>query len=94
MKLETGNSKLEPEAAMKEVYELEVYQIAEDLSDSIRYAYDNWSEKVRRTIGYQIIRSSDSIATNIAEGMVVTCLLTGKYFTDIPEDHSKKQKHG
>jgi len=53
---------------MKEVYELEVYQLAEDLSDLIWYGFDSWPEKVRRTIGYQIIRSSDSIATNIAEG--------------------------
>ena len=53
---------------MKEVYELNVYQLAEDLSDLIWYAYDSWPEKVQRTTGYQIIRSSDSIAANIAEG--------------------------
>lgn len=52
---------------MKEVYELDVYQLAEDLSDSIWYAFDEWVPKVQRTIGYQIIRSSDSIAANIAE---------------------------
>ena len=27
-----------------------------------------WPEKVRKTTGYQIIRSSDSIAANLAEG--------------------------
>jgi len=53
---------------MKEVYELEVYQLAEELADLIWYAYDTWSNKVQRTIGYQIIQSSDSISTNIAEG--------------------------
>jgi len=53
---------------MKEVYELDVYKLAEDLSDLIWYAYDDWSTKAQRTIGYQIIRSSDSIAANIAEG--------------------------
>ena len=53
---------------MKEVYELNVYQLAEDLSDLIWYAYDSWPEKVQRTTGYQIIRSSDSIPANIAEG--------------------------
>jgi four helix bundle protein len=51
---------------MKVVYELDVYQLAEKLSDMIWFAFDNWSEKVKRTIGYQIIRSSDSIAINIA----------------------------
>ncbi len=53
---------------MKEIYELDVYKLAEDLSDLIWYAYDDWSTKAQRTIGYQIIRSSDSIAANIAEG--------------------------
>jgi len=53
---------------MKEIYELDVYQLAEDLSDLIWNAYDVWSTKVQRTIGYQIIRSSDSIAANLAEG--------------------------
>ena len=32
------------------------------------HAFDELAPKVQRTIGYQIIRSSDSIAANIAEG--------------------------
>jgi four helix bundle protein len=31
-------------------------------------AFDAWSVKAQNTIGYQIIRSSDSIAANLAEG--------------------------
>lgn len=53
---------------MKEIYELDVYKLSEQLSDLIWYAYDKWSQKAQRTIGYQIIRSSDSIAANLAEG--------------------------
>jgi len=53
---------------MKEIYELDVYKLAEELSDMIWYAFDKWSEKAQRTIGYQIIRSSDSISANLAEG--------------------------
>ena len=53
---------------MKEVYELDVYLLAEQLSDMIWYEFDNWSIKAQKTIGYQIIRSSDSIAANLAEG--------------------------
>jgi four helix bundle protein len=53
---------------MKEVYELDIYRLAEELSDMIWYAFDGWPEKVQRTTGYQVIRSSDSIAPNIAEG--------------------------
>lgn len=53
---------------MKEVYELDVYRLSEDLSDLIWYAFDNWPRKAQQTIGYQIIRSADSIAANLAEG--------------------------
>ena len=53
---------------MKRVYELDVYQLAEELSDKIWYDFDKWNKKVQHTVGYQIIRSSDSIAANIAEG--------------------------
>ena len=53
---------------MKEVYELDVYKLAEDLSDLIWYAFDRWSVKAQNTIGYQIIRSSDSISSNLSEG--------------------------
>ena len=53
---------------MKLVHELDVYKLAEELSDIIWYDFDKWSKKVQNTIGYQIIRSSDSIAANIAEG--------------------------
>jgi four helix bundle protein len=53
---------------MKMVYDLDVYKLAEDLSDMIWNDFAKWSHKVQQTIGYQIIRSVDSIAANIAEG--------------------------
>lgn len=53
---------------MKEMYELDVYQLSEDISDKIWDAYDAWPGKAQRTIGYQIIRAADSIAANLAEG--------------------------
>jgi len=53
---------------MKRVYELDVYKLAEKLSDEIWYEFDKWNRKTQNTIGYQIIRSSDSIAANITEG--------------------------
>jgi four helix bundle protein len=53
---------------MKQIYELDVYKLSEDLSDLIWYVFDEWPQKVQRTIEYQIIRSSDSIAANLAEG--------------------------
>ncbi len=53
---------------MKEVTELDVYRLAEKLSDMVWDDFDRWSEKAQRTIGYQVIRAADSIAANIAEG--------------------------
>ena len=53
---------------MKEVTELDVYRLAEELSDLIWTAYDEWLPKAQNTLGYQIIRSADSIAANLAEG--------------------------
>lgn len=53
---------------MKEIYELDVYKLAEELSDLIWNGFDTWPKKVQQTIGYQIIRAADSIAANIAEG--------------------------
>jgi len=53
---------------MKGLVELDVYKLSERLSDKIWNDFDQWSEKVQRTIGYQIIRSSDSISANISEG--------------------------
>lgn len=34
----------------------------------IWHDFDKWNKKVQNTVGYQIIRSSDSIAVNTAEG--------------------------
>ena len=48
--------------------DLDVYKLGEKLSDMVWNDYDQWPEKAQRTMGYQIIRSSDSISINIAEG--------------------------
>ncbi|MEP7170241.1 MAG: four helix bundle protein, partial [Bacteroidota bacterium] len=53
---------------MTSLTNLDVYNLAEKLSDKIWYDYDSWSWKVKKTVGLQIIDSSDSIAANIAEG--------------------------
>jgi len=53
---------------VKEIYEMDVYKLAEELSDLIWKAFDKWSVKAQRTIGYQIIPCADSIAANLAEG--------------------------
>ncbi|HMO50147.1 MAG TPA: four helix bundle protein [Kiritimatiellia bacterium] len=52
---------------MKDIVELDVYKLAEELSDMIWQQFDTWPEKAQRTMGLQIIRASDSIAANLAE---------------------------
>ena len=53
-KLEIGKQKL----GRKRVYELDVYKLAEELSDIVWHDFDKWNKKVQNTVGYQIIRSS------------------------------------
>ena len=56
------------EIFVKKIYEMDVYILSERLSDMIWSAFDSWPVKAQNTVGYQVIRSSDSIAANLAEG--------------------------
>lgn len=47
---------------------LEVYELAEQFSDSIWEIVMGWDQFRKETIGKQIARSADSIGANIAEG--------------------------
>ncbi len=47
LKLETG----EGEYLMKEIYEMDVYRLSEQLSDMIWDAFDSWTVKAQNTIG-------------------------------------------
>lgn len=53
---------------MREIWELDVYRLAEKLADKIWDDFDSWTIKAQNTLGYQMIRAADSIAANIAEG--------------------------
>ncbi|HKI46886.1 MAG TPA: four helix bundle protein [Balneolales bacterium] len=47
---------------------LDVYKLAEYLSDSIWDTVLKWDDFARSTVGRQIVRAADSIGANIAEG--------------------------
>ena len=47
---------------------LEVYQLSEELADTIWDIVADWSRLAQDTVGKQIIRAADSIGANIAEG--------------------------
>ncbi|RKY93544.1 MAG: four helix bundle protein [Ignavibacteriae bacterium] len=48
--------------------ELEIYQLAEKLSDIVWNIVMKWDCFPRRTIGVQYVDASDSVGANIAEG--------------------------
>ena len=48
--------------------DLEVYQLADTLGDMIWDIALTWPDFAKKTVGYQIVKSSDSIGANIAEG--------------------------
>lgn len=47
---------------------LDIYQLAEKLSDLIWQIVSGWKRLAQNTVGTQLIRSTDSIGANIAEG--------------------------
>jgi len=48
--------------------ELEVYQEAMEIGESIWELVDHWGFFAKDTIGKQLVRAADSIAANISEG--------------------------
>ena len=48
--------------------DLEVYQLAESFSNEVWQVVIKWDYLAKDTVGKQLIRSSDSIGANIAEG--------------------------
>ncbi len=53
--------------------DLEIYQLAMEIGDILWNRVDTWDWFAKQTIGTQVVRSTDSIASNIAEGY-------GRYF--------------
>ena len=47
---------------------LRVYQLSEELADTIWKIVREWDQLAKQTLGKQLIRSADSIGANIAEG--------------------------
>lgn len=79
---------------MKEVYELDVYRLGEELSDVIWNAYDKWDYKAQHTLGLQVIRAVDSISANLAEGYGRFTQRTGRSSTSMRVVRSRKPNAG
>ena len=50
------------------VEDLDIYQMAEDLSDRVWEICIKWDYFAKDTIGKQLVRAADSISANLAEG--------------------------
>ncbi len=50
------------------IEELEIYNLAIDIAEKVYKIASKWERINLNTLGYQIIRSVDSIAANISEG--------------------------
>jgi len=50
------------------IEDLEVYNLAESFADKIWFLVLKWDYFAKDTLGKQMVRSSDSIGANIAEG--------------------------
>jgi four helix bundle protein len=48
--------------------DLEVYQLSEELADTVWVIVLKWNILARDTVGKQLIRAADSVGANIAEG--------------------------
>jgi len=53
---------------MARFQELQVYQLAEQISNEVWFIVRSWDFFAKDTVGKQLVRSVDSIGANIAEG--------------------------
>ena len=72
---------------------LRVYQLSEDLADLIWEITFQWNNFSRDTVGKQIVRSADSIGSNIAEGTGRFGFQDNKRFAYIARGSLNETKH-
>jgi four helix bundle protein len=77
-----------------ESYEdLEIYQLAVKISDKIWVIVLAWPSFPRNTLGYQVVKSSDSIGANIAEGFGRFHFAENKHFVRIARGSLYETRH-
>lgn len=53
---------------IKSFEDLDIYRLAEHLGDRIWDVVINWPDFAKNSLGYQLVKSADSIGANISEG--------------------------
>jgi len=79
--------------ASLEFESLEVYQLAEKLSDQIWQLVLSWNSFSKDTLGKQLVRSADSIGANIAEGAGRGSYQDNRRFIRIARGSLNETKH-
>lgn len=72
---------------------LQVYQLAEKLSDAVWPIVINWSAFAKDTIGKQLVLGADSIGANIAEGAGRGAFQDNRRFVRIARGSLHETKH-
>lgn len=52
----------------KDITDLEIYNLSMEIAEDIWKIVSNWEGFAKNSLGFQFIKSSDSIAANLAEG--------------------------
>jgi four helix bundle protein len=73
--------------------QLEVYRLAEDLSDKIWSLVLQWNVFGRDTVGKQMVRSADGVGANIAEGTGRGSLVDNRRFVKIARGSLYETRH-
>jgi four helix bundle protein len=72
---------------------LDVYRLAEKLADEVWIIASNWAPLPRDTVGKQLIRASDGIGANIAEGVGRGSFQVNRRFIRIARGWLNETKH-
>ena len=73
--------------------DLDVYRLAENLGDRVWDIVYTWQDFLKNSLGYQLVKSADSIGANIAEGFGRFHFAENKQFTRIARGSLYETRH-
>src|SRR6476620_11705037 len=73
--------------------DLEIYRLAEQLADTVWSLVIVWERFAKDTVGKQLVRATDSIGANIAEGVGRGSFQDNRRFVRIARGSLNETKH-